>query len=261
LVSSWSPRGWDLEYTTTILRMISEPSEIGLKKMIIAPDVRKKMFDPLAWWLSRNELWRLLGDPDAFGVTTRYVGRGFYASIHAVQERAEIESLMASVSRNAPKVVVEIGTYKGGTLFLWTRAVRGLELIVSVDLPGGAFGGGYDARRMRLYREFLHDRPAARMEFLRGDSHSPTTLDSLRRILGGRPVDFLYIDGDHTFAGVSQDFEMYAPLVRRGGQIAFHDIALETDDCGVHRFWRVLKQRHRHEEYVRSNKGIGLIWV
>jgi cephalosporin hydroxylase len=243
--------------------MISRASATGLKPMTIAPDIRKKVFDPVAWWLSRNELRRLLGDPDPFGVTSRYVGRGFYASIHAVQERAEIESLMATVSRNRPKVVVEIGTYKGGTLFLWTRAVPGVELIVSIDLPGGPYGGGYDTRRMRLYREFLHDRPGARMEFIRSDSNSPNTLAALQSILGGTPVDFLYIDGDHTFAGVSQDFEMYAPLVRRGGQIAFHDIVTRTQNCGVTELWAELKGRFRHEEYVapNSNKGIGVIWV
>jgi len=36
--------------------------------------------------------------------------------------------------------------------------------------------------------------------------------------------DFLFIDGDHTYEGVEGDFEMYSPLVRRGGIIAFHDI-------------------------------------
>jgi hypothetical protein len=30
-------------------------------------------------------------------------------------------------------------------------------------------------------------------------------------------VDFLFIDGDHTYEGVKKDFEMYSPLVRREG--------------------------------------------
>jgi predicted O-methyltransferase YrrM len=37
-------------------------------------------------------------------------------------------------------------------------------------------------------------------------------------------LDFLFIDGDHTYEGVKQDFEMYTPLVRKGGLVAMHDI-------------------------------------
>jgi predicted O-methyltransferase YrrM len=37
-------------------------------------------------------------------------------------------------------------------------------------------------------------------------------------------VDFLFIDADHSYEGVKKDFEMYSPLVRKGGIIAFHDI-------------------------------------
>ena len=36
--------------------------------------------------------------------------------------------------------------------------------------------------------------------------------------------DFLFIDGDHTVEGVTKDFLLYRPLVRKGGVIAFHDI-------------------------------------
>ena len=42
--------------------------------------------------------------------------------------------------------------------------------------------------------------------------------------LGGAELDFLFIDGDHSYAGVKQDFEKYSGYVKRGGLIAFHDI-------------------------------------
>jgi hypothetical protein len=41
---------------------------------------------------------------------------------------------------------------------------------------------------------------------------------------GGWGCRSLFIDGDHTYEGVRRDFEMYSPLVRKGGIIAFHDI-------------------------------------
>ena len=65
--------------------------------------------------------------------------------------------------------------------------------------------------------------------------------------------------------GVSADFRDYAPLVRPGGLIAFHDIVdgPEENVGGVPRFWREIKGRYRHEELVKSWKqggyGIGVI--
>jgi len=41
----------------------------------------------------------------------------------------------------------------------------------------------------------------------------------VKKILAGRQVDFLFIDGDHSYEGVKKDFEMYSSLVRKGGVV------------------------------------------
>ena len=43
------------------------------------------------------------------------------------------------------------------------------------------------------------------------------------------PVDFVYIDADHSEASVTADLEAWAPLVRPGGILAGHDY------CEAHR--------------------------
>jgi len=37
------------------------------------------------------------------------------------------------------------------------------------------------------------------------------------------PIDFLFIDGSHEYRHVRRDYEEWAPKVRAGGSIAFHD--------------------------------------
>ena len=37
------------------------------------------------------------------------------------------------------------------------------------------------------------------------------------------PIDLLFIDGDHSFSGVSHDYSKFEPFVRQGGYIIFHD--------------------------------------
>jgi hypothetical protein len=64
---------------------------------------------------------------------------------------------------------------------------------------------------------------------------------------------------------VKQDFEMYLPLVRKGGLVAFHDIALHPPelDCHVDEFWKELKQTRPAHEFIENPKqgwgGIGLV--
>jgi hypothetical protein len=63
---------------------------------------------------------------------------------------------------------------------------------------------------------------------------------------------------------VKRDLEMYGPLVREGGLVAFHDIAPNPTGSGgeVPRFWAEIKALHEHEEFVadwRRGYGIGVI--
>ncbi len=64
-------------------------------------------------------------------------------------------------------------------------------------------------------------------------------------ILGDELLDFLFIDGDHSRAGVTQDWNDYRPLVRPSGLIALHDIRdseyHRVNGCFVHDFWRRLE--------------------
>ena len=40
--------------------------------------------------------------------------------------------------------------------------------------------------------------------------------------------NFLFIDANHSYAGCKADFENWSPLVRSGGEIAFHDANLDS---------------------------------
>jgi predicted O-methyltransferase YrrM len=174
------------------------------------------------------------------------------------QVRSEIVALTERVGKLKPKTVVEIGTAQGGTLFLWCRQADPKATIVSIDLPGGVHGGGYPYWKSFLYRRF----PLAgqTLHLLRGDSHKKEMLEALKKVLpGDGKVDFMFIDGDHTYEGVKMDFEMYSGLVRPGGLIVFHDIVKHPPEinCHVDRFWQEVKNERKAYEFVHdSNQGI-----
>ncbi|HTW45080.1 MAG TPA: class I SAM-dependent methyltransferase [Acidobacteriaceae bacterium] len=166
----------------------------------------------------------------------------------------ELASLAKEVRDLSPMNVLEIGTAKGGTLFLWTRLAQRDAVIVSIDLPGGKFGGGYSNRRATIYRRFA--RKGQQLHLMREDSHAQATFEKAKQLFGEKPVDLLFIDGDHTYEGVKRDWEMYSQLVRAGGLIVFHDIAGNYDDTQVKRLWDSIKSDYKYREYAVHPDGL-----
>lgn len=89
---------------------------------------------------------------------------------------------------------------------------------------------------------------------------------SLNKKINNRKIDFLFIDGDHTYKGVKKDFEMYKSFVSEDGIIALHDIALHPPEtnCKVHEFWNEIKNNYNYQEIVENKNqgwaGIGIVW-
>lgn len=183
-------------------------------------------------------------------------------TVKPLQKKSEILQLVTLLKSRNSSAMLEIGTANGGTLFLLCRALSPEGLLVSVDLPGGLFGGGYPPWRKRLYRQFAS--PGQHLELIRADSHSHETFSDVKQKLGGREFDFILIDGDHTYEGARSDFEMYRTLLKDDGLIAFHDIVKHGDPSNqVYRLWQDLKNQFEVMEFVEDWEqfgcGIGVI--
>jgi len=191
----------------------------------------------------------------------RTLGSGWF---NPGQVDSEICALLDRVRRLRPKVILEIGTANGGTLFMFTRVAAPDAMLISIDLPGGAFDGGYPRWRASLYRRFAL--PGQSVHLLRDDSHDPAIIDALQRSLNGLAVDFLFIDGGHTYDGVKKDHETFAPFVRRGGFVGFHDVhPIDDGLTEVPRYWREIRRTVGGTEWIDSVKqsgyGIGVYEV
>ncbi len=182
--------------------------------------------------------------------------------IKPAQVKEEILELLKILNKKS-QTILEIGTANGGSLFLFCRTAPEDSIIISIDLPGGKFGGGYSYWRIPLYKSFA--KKNQKIHLLRADSHNQETLEKVKNILGNQKIDFLFIDGDHTYEGVKKDFEMYSPLVRGNGIIALHDIVHHplVPECQVEKFWREIKNNFSNQEIVKDWQqggfGIGII--
>jgi predicted O-methyltransferase YrrM len=215
----------------------------------------------LPWLVARLKNTNHERDPEKL---LSLVYEDFGGVIRPIQTRPEIRSLILELNKNPPERAMEIGTARGGTLFLFTRTTRDSGHVISVDLPGGWFGGGYPAWKKTIYKRFA--RPSQRLDLLRADSHDPATLERVSTLLNGALLDFLLIDGDHTYKGVKQDFEAYRRFVRPGGLVAFHDIVPNPHDPDnqVAQFWAELKESTSDvlefvDDWEQGGQGIGIV--
>lgn len=190
------------------------------------------------------------------------IRKSWIVSLKPLQVKSEIAQLCKIVQKSNPKKIIEIGSASGGTLFLFAHIVSP-EKILSVDLPAGSFGGGYPFWKNPLFKALAKKNV---IQLIRADSHSEVTLEKIRSLLKDEKVDFLFIDGDHTYKGVKKDFQMYSPLVRKGGLVAFHDIVTHdpTSGCEVNKFWSEINPSYAHIEIIENKDqkwaGIGLLY-
>lgn len=181
----------------------------------------------------------------------------------AIQKPKELKSLLDFLRKQKPKTVVEIGTAKGGMFYALCQIADPFATLVSIDLPGGSFGGGYTQKDVRKFRTYKKGNQA--LHFLMLDSHDEGTLKRLKKILNGKSVDVLVIDGDHSYHGVKRDWELYHPLVANDGVVIFHDILYhpQVPQCQVDKFWNKIKKNYQTEEFVDAGDanwgGIGVL--
>jgi len=78
-----------------------------------------------------------------------------------------------------------------------------------------------------------------------------------------RKWEYIYIDGDHSYEGVKQDFDLFWPQLNKGGIMGFHDICIDKLDgsiYGVKRLWQELKKQKKYNMIEFSGDcGLGII--
>ena len=122
--------------------------------------------------------------------------------------------------------VVEIGRFKGGSTFIFAASMPELvelwsydfHLALRPDMPGKDLDAELRAALGRF--GLTH-----KVHLLVGDSRIAEP--------PARPIEVLFIDGDHSYEGAKADFERWGALVRLDGHVLFHD-AVDTGGYGNH---------------------------
>ena len=184
------------------------------------------------------------------------------------QETDEITQFTEWLVKQNINNFIEIGCKLGGTFQILCESSKGKK--ISVDLPGGVHGGWMTYNHPYLgdiykIRNTYFINKYENVHMVTGDSHKTETLNDVKSILNNEKVDLLFIDGDHTYEGVKQDYLLYKELVNIGGYIVFHDI----NDTQHHRYrnvfvgklWNTLEGDKIEFNINKHWAGIGVIQV
>jgi cephalosporin hydroxylase len=186
------------------------------------------------------------------------------------QNIQEFEELLKVFVGLKPTKFIEIGSLYGWTLQHFIHYAEEGSIAVSIDLPVRHFVGPNDWRVPKQEYNYKNVWPKwakekkCKLYLIPDSSHKQQTFDKVKQLFNGELIDFLFIDGDHSYEGVRRDYEMYGSLVRKGGVIAFHDIA-KNEEGGCYKFWNEIKNTKRAFNEVlldpKHEKGIGVLFV
>lgn len=287
LSSGLSWLSWALDVPTVIISGFTNPITEPYDKNIVRVFNQNSCnscsnthrFDPGDWnWCPINkgtdkqfECTKLISSQDVIGSIKNYLDKGTQEksleriiyesySLGMIQNHSEILEASEFFKSLNVKNFMEIGTDQGGTFAIWSK-LSDDGIRISVDMPHGRFGSyHYDEYKRDEYLKSL----GSDVTMLWGSSHDYKMLEEVESIIGDELLDFLFIDGDHVYEGVKQDYEMYKHLVKPGGWIGFHDIK-DTEfhreaNCRVDILWNELKgTKKEFLDHSSCYGGIGFI--
>ena len=168
--------------------------------------------------------------------------------VDTAQTTWELEQMLKVFEQIQPRTVLEIGIWKGGTLWHWLEP--GDITVVAVD----------DTMRdpgPDVWQEWANQ-AGSTLHLIKGSSQDQMVVEDVAAFA---PFQFALIDGDHTYESVKEDWLNYGPMV--DGVVCFHDI-VPRPGYGVSELWGEIQAEYRTVEFIDGTgvyNGIGVVYL
>jgi len=154
--------------------------------------------------------------------------------------------VLTLLEQSRPKVVVELGTWLGASAIAMARSVRRWGGTVTcidtwageLNNDGGSVEGKSPLMLLSCARAMVDAGVSASIRLI------PAMTVSAAQWWTGPPINFLYIDADHSAQGCAADLEAWVPHVTVGGVIAGDDYGHPLYP-GVKQAWDAFEREQR----------------
>lgn len=141
-----------------------------------------------------------------------------------------------------PEVIVETGTFRGGSALYFAHVLEGTGLadskVITVDIEDARA----EAATLPLWQKHV--------EFILGSSTDPRVVEQIRRACRGKRV-MVVLDSMHEKFHVLKELELYAPLVSPGSYLVVED----TNSDGVPVFPGSIGPTAAVQEFLTTPEG------
>lgn len=140
------------------------------------------------------------------------------------------------IKRLGEKVTgIEVGVAKGETSAYLLDKCPNIEKLFGVDpyLPYEDWCRFIDEKEINLQESIAIDNLKSYMD--RFEFMKTTSEEAIKSFAPGS-VDYVFIDGDHSYDQTLADLKMYYPLIRSGGILFGHDINLSSVRDAIEKF-------------------------
>lgn len=124
--------------------------------------------------------------------------------------------------------ILEIGVKYGQSTKAFLRGLRD-RIERADDIDGGGTLYSIDIKA-KYYKSVRDEELKKNWDFIVGDS---------KQVKWDKPIDILFIDGNHTYEGCKADYVKYEPYVKKKGLILLHDVLYSS--TGVPKVWQEIE--------------------
>lgn len=173
------------------------------------------------------------------------------------QNPAEFQRMLVWAS--GANSLLEIGCRYGADLLELVKVMGGRnKRVVAIDLPGGPWGYPDSEAELRAAIATLQKGGYDAHLFI-GKSQDAAIRAAVKKL---GPFDFTFIDGDHRYSMVKQDWEFYGPMSKK---VVFHDIqppfTKGNAELGVYKLWNELKDREDAQSFIAPGSPMGVACI
>lgn len=153
-----------------------------------------------------------------------------------LEEAAELFILVRNISSPRP-VICEIGVWKGKSSYVLATAVRNKGgILYSID----SFDGNGDLASRDSYQKEVSEMPISLLENFQKTLKQfdlskivqilPYPSSEARKKFDETVIDMLFIDGNHDYAFVREDYALWSDKLVSGGVLVLHDVGAKHVD-------------------------------
>ena len=188
----------------------------------------------------------------------------FISSHHQIESSWQGHSYFVAflMSILKPKIIVELGVYKGFSLQLMSFIAHRMTQKKLYHTSPKIFGiDSFQGDDHAIYNE-LNIEEQARQNCQSYNENTKILKGYFNTFLEDFPqssIDLLHIDGDHKYESVKNDFETWKDKLSDNAVVLFHDTQVETRNFGVKAFFAEISKDYPHIDFIHSS-GLGVLF-